>query len=550
MDLKSKTIAIASGKGGVGKTTTAINLALYAAKKGLRTALVDVDPFSNSAYTLDVDERRLAPFSDVFSDENSSLEENRLRVFPKMDLLFPAAKLKSVSEGDSVYTQFIRLKDRIEAEYDFVILDLPAGNTVAQENKIISLPSRFIIVTNTEPTSHVAAGALVKSLSEMDVDISFWHNKYQASFTQTFDPKNVIYNYNKNSMEEDRIPADIAKKFDDIAFIPQDPAMDLLQTSPSIQANIRRSLLDIVEVLQREYRSLVLKHSSLKPGLEILLLDFFALTPSLKKPDEALSAFERHLNFHLQQGLLQEAAAKLQGSNLLNTDERQGLHDLFVKLLDHKYSRSLKKAGIILTRSLEDLETGLFSSAQTKKVSNHELDAVMSELLEYSSTIAKRPDFIRFARLLMFYFSLLKLFQSESMNKLLLAFIPKRKKSGEKIVRDKHRQIQRLILKDSSYQKSYFQLVKQLFPVFLSHLKSVNEALGLDNLLFLDSTERLNQKVYLQLLTNFLHDTINSGLGVIIGFRYRPASRAFENASEQVLRRVFKKPQVSTGKKV
>jgi Mrp family chromosome partitioning ATPase len=54
--LAARSVAIVSGKGGVGKTITAVNLALYYCQRGLRVALVDLDPLSDVASLLDLAE--------------------------------------------------------------------------------------------------------------------------------------------------------------------------------------------------------------------------------------------------------------------------------------------------------------------------------------------------------------------------------------------------------------------------------------------------------------------------------------------------------------
>ncbi|MDR1179886.1 MAG: AAA family ATPase, partial [Spirochaetales bacterium] len=92
--LKAKSFAVGSGKGGVGKSTTALNLAVYYAKLGIRTALCDLDPLSNIATILDISEEELSRVQEEIQDGPSLPDDYILPVFTNLDLLFPRPKLK------------------------------------------------------------------------------------------------------------------------------------------------------------------------------------------------------------------------------------------------------------------------------------------------------------------------------------------------------------------------------------------------------------------------------------------------------------------------
>src|SRR5512136_1011147 len=87
-----RSIAVSSGKGGVGKTITACNLALYYARKGLRVGLVDLDPLSDVASLLDLYDSEEA-LRRAARAPARGLQDHVMPVFRGLDILFPYQRL-------------------------------------------------------------------------------------------------------------------------------------------------------------------------------------------------------------------------------------------------------------------------------------------------------------------------------------------------------------------------------------------------------------------------------------------------------------------------
>jgi chromosome partitioning protein len=154
-------IAIANQKGGVGKTTTAINLAAALAHKGIRTLLIDLDPQANTTLSF-VDPRELGasmydvlvdgvPFGEIVvptSVANLSLAPARISL----------AKLEAALVGQ--FDAHFRLKDRIAEVvpgYEYIVVDTPptlgiitVNAMVAATHLLIPIQSSYFALEGTD----------------------------------------------------------------------------------------------------------------------------------------------------------------------------------------------------------------------------------------------------------------------------------------------------------------------------------------------------------------------------------------------------------------
>ncbi len=125
-----RTIALANQKGGVGKTTSAVNIAVELSRRGLRVLLVDVDPQGNASSSLGLDKRDLDTTVYDLLIGQAAFEQVVVReIRPSLDLI-PANSALAGAEVDLVdfSDRAVRLRNALAVNgnrYDAVVIDSP-----------------------------------------------------------------------------------------------------------------------------------------------------------------------------------------------------------------------------------------------------------------------------------------------------------------------------------------------------------------------------------------------------------------------------------------
>lgn len=145
-----KIIAVANQKGGVGKTTTTVNLSTILAKKGNNVIVIDADPQGNASSGIGLDKNVEISLYDVLINETDIEEtlrdtlQKKLKVCPS-NVNLAGAEVELVSLMSREY----RLKeqlDKIKDKYDYILIDCPPSLGLITLNAFTAADSVLIPV--------------------------------------------------------------------------------------------------------------------------------------------------------------------------------------------------------------------------------------------------------------------------------------------------------------------------------------------------------------------------------------------------------------------
>ncbi len=173
----ARIITLVNQKGGVGKTTTAINLGAYLGYFGQRVLLVDLDPQANATSSLGIDKNTVRNGTYEVLIDNQPIAPQILHN-PRLKIsLLPSSPALAGADVELVEMENreIRLKNalvQISDRYDYILVDCPPSLSILTINGLMAAQSGVIIPVQCEYLALEGLGQLTQTIKKSSLPYS------------------------------------------------------------------------------------------------------------------------------------------------------------------------------------------------------------------------------------------------------------------------------------------------------------------------------------------------------------------------------------------